>query len=651
MDIATAQWRLERVGVLQRIDVKLEPGTSIIAFQRAIQSDITPGVVVTPPQGEAERSSNLSRAYRTNLDMLALVTLFTGAFLIFSTQFLSITRRRTQLGVLRALGLTRARLCGWIVLEGAIVGVCGSALGLVLGYLIAELGLERFGGDLGAGYFNGNQPQLSLEPTASTIFFLLGVLFATAGAALPAFEAARRAPALALKAGDEEMPLRRLGRARPGLLLMAAGFVLSQAPPLAELPIWGYLSIALVLTGAILMMPWFATFILVRLPQLRFTPAALARAQLQATPRQVGVSLAAILASFSLMVSMVLMVGSFRTSLAVWLNTMLAADLYVRAGGAGESGYFTPEEESAIQRTRGVRDAMFTRSQNIFLRADRAPFTLIARSIASGKFEPDLPFQGPTLGPTANDLPYAWVSEVAADLLGVKTGAQIELPIGKALLTFRVAGVWRDYARQNGAIVIARPLYVALTGDARTNDAALNLDAAASIGEVSQRLRNVFDHGDAVDIVSTRELKNKSLAIFDRTFAVTYALEIAAVLLGLFGVSASFSAQALARQREFGVLRHMGMTRSQISAMLGAEGLIVGGLGVAAGLTLGWIISLILIHVINRQSFHWTMEIYPPWHTLALLAGVMIIAATATAVLSARLAMSEHVTRAVREDW
>jgi putative ABC transport system permease protein len=139
--------------------------------------------------------------------------------------------------------------------------------------------------------------------------------------------------------------------------------------------------------------------------------------------------------------------------------------------------------------------------------------------------------------------------------------------------------------------------------------------------------------------------------MFDRTFAITYALEIAAILIGLFGVSVSFSAQALARRREFGVLRHIGMSRREIGAMLGCEGGLIAVLGILMGLLTGWVVGLILIHVVNRQSFHWSMELHLPWLPLALLAALVIAAAVVTAVWSGRAAMSGDVVRAVREDW
>ena len=651
MDIAAAQWRLHHLGEIHRIDLKLASGTDIERFRRTLASMLPAGVLVQTPDAEAERTTSLSRAYRTNMDMLALVALFTGAFLVFSTQFLALLRRRTQLALLRVLGITRGHLLRILLSEGAIVGVLGSGLGVALGIVLARFGVEHLGGDLGAGYFRSTVPHLELAAGELLVLFAIGVAFAVLGAALPAFEAARRPPALALRAGDEEEALHKLRAIWPGIVLMIAGAALSQAPPIGELPIAGYVAIALILIGAILIMPRAAEIVLARIPKPRYAPAALAAAQLEATPRQVGLSLAAILASFSLMVSMLIMVASFRSSLETWLDQMLPADLYVRAGRTGEAGFLSEQEQSAITAAEGVDSAVFIRSRNILVRPDRPAITLLARPVPVGESRPPLPFEGPVLVPQADAPPPVWLSEVAADLLHIERGARIALPIAGITHTFTVAGIWRDYARQNGAIVIERDLYAKLTGDRRANEAAVHVARGSTPEAVASRIRTVLGNAEGVEIAMTRELKALSLSIFDRTFAITYALEAAAVLIGIFGVSASFSAQALARRREFGVLRHLGMTRREVTAMLGIEGLIVGGLGVAAGLVLGWLISLVLIHVINRQSFHWSMDMHIPWGPLSLLAGVLVAVAGATAIVSGRRATSDAVTRAVREDW
>jgi len=195
-----------------------------------------------------------------------------------------------------------------------------------------------------------------------------------------------------------------------------------------------------------------------------------------------------------------------------------------------------------------------------------------------------------------------WVSDIAADIYGWRTGDPIELPIENRPRMFSVAGIWRDYARLSGAIVIPRELYIELTADRLANDAVIWVAAGTSPAEVRRALRARLPEAPGVDIAATREVRAASLAIFDRTFAVTYALEVAAVLIGLFGISVSFSAQALARRREFGMLRHLGMTRRNIATMLGAEGLIVSALGAGAGLALGWVASLLHISLATLEN-------------------------------------------------
>lgn len=650
MDIAAAQWRFEYLGRLNRVDVRLRAGTDTEAFQSRLAALLPAGTYAAPPEAESERSASLTRAYRLNLDMLALVALFTGAFLVFSSQVLALLRRRTHLALLRALGLTRGALLGWLVAEGAVVGLLGSALGLLLGYGMAHYALSTVGADLGAGYFRGLVAHVKADPRGLALFAGLGVLFSAAGAAVPAWDAARRAPAQALRAGDEEDATRVVRPLAWGAGSAAAGLLLTLAPPVYGLPVAGYAAIALVLLGAVLAMPRLASGCLAPLPLPSRVPVALAIAQVKATPRQSAISVAAIVISFSLMVSMLIMVSSFRGSLEDWLGRMLPADLYLRAARSGETAFFTPGEQARIASTPGVARVEFIRSRNLLLAPDRPPLTLLAGPVDAAGPGEHLPVTGPAYAPRPDDPPPVWASEIAADLYGWRPGQRISLPIGGTLRPYTVAGIWRDYARQNGAIAINRRHYRTITGDDLVNDAALWLAPGAGVSEVQSELRRILPAA-GLEISTPREMREASLRIFDRTFAITYALEIAAVLIGLFGVSVSFSAQALARRREFGVLRHLGMTRREIGEMLCAQGALVAGLGAAFGLATGWVVGLILIHVVNRQSFHWSMELHVPWLPLAGLAALLVAAAAATAVWSGRAAMSEDVVRAVREDW
>jgi putative ABC transport system permease protein len=196
-----------------------------------------------------------------------------------------------------------------------------------------------------------------------------------------------------------------------------------------------------------------------------------------------------------------------------------------------------------------------------------------------------------------------------------------------------------------------RQRYVALTGDRTVTNGALWLADGVSRSAIEESIRRGIPGGDRLEIRPPGEIRDLSLRVFDRTFAVTYALELAAVVIGLAGLSSSFGALVLSRQREFGVLRHLGMTRRQIGAMLAAEGLAVSGIGLAAGLALGFAISLILIHVVNRQSFHWGMDLALPWPALAGFGALLLALSTLTALASGRRAMGGDAVRAVKDDW
>ncbi len=651
MDIASAQLVLGRIGSISRIDIRTRPGADAAALQARLQVELPPGLVVERPRSDLQRNASLSRAYRVNLNVLALVALFTGGFLVFSAQALSVVRRRAQLALLRVLGVTRGGLARMLLAEGALIGAAGAALGLAAGYVIAAAVLQRFGADLGAGQFRGLHPDLHAEPWASALFFALGVVVAVAGSLAAALEAARAAPAQALKAGDEQTAFARLRPAWPGTVLIVLGAICTLPGPVGGIPLFGYIAIALMLVGALALMPRFATTVFGLLPRPRGAGARLALAQLQGAPGQAAVSLAAIVASFSLMVAMAIMVASFRVSLSAWLDQVLPADLYLRSGMGGDTGYLSPADEARIAALPGVRRAEFLRFQQLLLAPGRPGVALLARSFGDDDPGARLPLVGESHSPRADEPPPLWASEAMVDLYGYRVGAVVELPLAGKLQRFTVAGIWRDYARQHGSVIVRRELYIALSGDRNANDAALYLAPGASADAVVRAIRARVPGAANLEFGAPGDIRARSLNVFDRTFAVTYALEAVAVLIGLFGLSSSFGALVLARSREFGMLRHVGMTRRQVGAMLAAEGALVSALGLALGLALGWVISLVLIQVVNRQSFHWSMELHPPWGLLALLAAALLALATLTALASGRRALGVDVVRAVREDW
>jgi putative ABC transport system permease protein len=650
LDIATAQWRLDRLGRLDRIDLRLEPGADVARTRAAIEALLPPGVRLTTPGEASDDAVRLSRAYRSNLTALALVALFTGGFLVYATQSLAVARRRREIALLHAMGLTVREQLVAALSSGAAVGALGATIGVALGIAVARVGLAAFGADLGAGYFSGIVPTLEVQPLEAIVFFLLGVaasLFATFG---PAREAAAVPAAAALRAGDEPpVPARRHGLVALGLVL-AAGAAL-MLPPLDGIALPGYAAIACLMLGAVFLAPSLAQF------SFRWIPAdgpawrQVAGAHLRGTARRSTVSIAAVLVSFGLMVAMAIMVYSFRVSLDAWMQRILPADLYVRAGPAGQTGFLDDTIQQALRGVDGVARLDFVRFQDIAVPGLGIPLTVIARPIDEQTAEQILPLRAVDPDPAPEGTVPVWASEAALDLRGLGLGDVFELPLGGQLVRCSVRGLWRDYERPGGSVVLPRDAWVRYTGDERATTAAMWLEDEASVDAVSAQIRTVLQGSSGYELASPLEIRKKSLGIFDRTFAVTYLLEAVAVVIGLFGISASTSSQVLARRGEFGMLRHLGVTRREIGRMLAFEGAALGAVGVLAGLVVGGLVSLILIYVVNRQSFHWTMDVYVPWALLAVLSLVLVAAAALTSTISGRQAMGPDVVRAVREDW
>jgi putative ABC transport system permease protein len=667
MDIGAAQWRFQRLGQLSRIELKLVRGIDHDRFKATLARELGPQYLVTETEDQEARVANMSRAYRVNLNMLALVALFTGAFLVFSTQALSIVRRRSQFALLRVIGLTRQQLLGQILLEGAVLGSLGSLLGLGLGYLVAAGAIHVFGGDLGSGFFSGVKPRLHCDPLAAAIFFMLGLTVTLLGSAAPAREAAKAKPALALKAGSEDTALSRLANPWPALLCLASAALFAGLPPVFDLPVFGYLAIALLLIGGIALMPRLSALIFSMLfsmiaRRISRTIPTLALGRLANAPNQAAIALGGVVSSFSLVVAMAIMVTSFRVSVDDWLRHILPADLYLQTAASGDARGLYPEEMKSIAAAPGIWRVDFFRSSQLMLDPARPPVALTARPIDITDPASVLPLTADVMEPSVlpEDAIPIWVSEAMVDLYGFKAGTRVDLPLGRTPAgqtpsgrgpaAFVVAGVWRDYGRQFGAIQMRLSDYRALTGDQKVNDAALWLESETKPEQVITWLKRL-PFGEALEFSTSGEIRALSLTIFDRSFAVTYLLEGVAIIIGLLGVAASFSAQTLARTREFGILRHIGMTRVQILGMLGMEGACLAALGVLFGSMIGWCISLILVFIVNPQSFHWTMQMSLPWKGLTVAALTLLAMASLTALMSGRHAVSGKAVRAVREDW
>ncbi|HQC94902.1 MAG TPA: ABC transporter permease [Aquabacterium sp.] len=645
IDIAAAQAGFGRAGRLTRIDLRLAPGTDAAAWTAA--TALPPGVRWATADDAVQRVSNLSRAYRVNLGVLAGVALLVGGFLVYSVVALSVAQRAPAFALLGVLGMAARDRRALVLGESAVVGVLGSALGLAAGAGLAALALRLLGGDLGGGYFGGGAPALAAPPLALGACFVLGTAAALAGAWFPARQAEALAPAQALKG----LGAQATGRAPvwPGLALLAAGGALALLPPIAGLPLAAYAAVAALLAGGVVLVPAVVQALLARQGRSASPVWLLALRRARFARQTASATVAGVVASLALSVAITVMVASFRDAVSAWLDSALPADLYARATGGGSDPLFLPpallQQAAGLQ---GVARVATTRQLALVIDPRQPALTLLARPV-----EPDgrnLPLLG-AVAPLPAGATGVWVSEPAAAIHGWQPGQVIRLPLqGGADARFTVRGLWRDYARQFGAVAIDAADYRRLTGDDRVNDIALWLAPGASPAAVQAALEQAAGAALPLDIASTAGLRAMSLTIFDRSFAVTVYLQAVAIGVGLVGVAASLSAQVLARRKEFGLLAHLGLTRRQVIALVGAEAAAWLAAGALIGLVLGLAMAVVLVHVVNPQSFHWTMPLTVPAWRLAALAATVLAAGVATALWSARRAAGRPAVLAVK-DW
>jgi putative ABC transport system permease protein len=662
MDLGLAQWRFGYLGRISRIDLATPAGFTPNMLERRLEEAAYPVSVVQAAE-RTERLSQLSRAYRVNLTVLALVALLTGGFLVFTAISLSALQQQSQLALLRALGAPRGLPAVWVFSQAAAVAGLGGVLGIGLGLGLAQVLLGFFGGDLGGGYFGSQTPPLAIAPLWLLAFLALALALGLV-AALPAYLRLQTDPITTqLRSGRAETlrPARWTGLAGLGLAL--AGLALSQMPAVWSLPLFSYAAIASLLFAGVLLVPWLIAGVF---PSLwaavqRSNKAAagtiLAGWRLSQAPATANGVTAGVVAAVSLTVAMAVMVSSFRDSVSQWLDQVLPADVYVGTG-ATDMPIFTDADSQAIAQLAGVARVDRVRQLPVLWANDRPEVMVIARSIDWAQPQRSLPLVGPLSNPgqEATGRLQVFVSEAMVDLYSLRPGVSAALPFVDALsgqpAQAWVVGVFRDYGRQHGAVVMASEDFERLTGDQSKTGLSVWLKPGVSAEEVMDQMRALGGPIAGAKLISAESLRALSLKIFDRSFALTYALELAALLIAVFAVASGFTAQVMLRRKEFALLAQLGQSFGQRMAMVLREALALLVFAVVWGSLLGLLMSQILIHRVNPQSFHWTMETSLPILPLSLLAaGVVAMGLMAALLATRKLLQSQLLAPALREDW
>jgi putative ABC transport system permease protein len=666
MDLGTLQWRLGGLGKISRIDVQLQDGKGIEEVANALQK-LNLGLRLISSQERDRRVSNLSRAYRVNLNVLALVALFTGAFLVFTTISFSVLRQQSQLALLSILGASARWIFSLVLAQAAGISALGGLFGIGLGLTIAFVLLNVLGGDLGGGYFSGTVPPIEIDPLALFGFWILAIAVGLLAAYFPAKAATSRRPTEQLRAGSAERLLRPVMHHRIAITFSLASFVLAFMPAMNELPLAAYASIACLLFAGLALIPWLVQHCFLSLVnslscwQKQPSSLIFANWRLAQAPANAAGLIAGVVAALALTVAMVVMVASFRDSMTQWLDQVLPADLYAnfKQLNLGDEFLKNPNYLASLEKVPGIERYELNVQRKVLFQSDRPEVTLIARPIQQGREAQTLPLIGPIYPLSAlsdqSSLPVVYVSEAMVDLYDWRPGTIQILPAFNERHSSQkvwVAGIFRDYGRQHGALVMDLGTYQLMSGDQQYSGIAIWLVNQADPAAVLNTLRTAIPQFRDQEFMNRTDLRALSLTIFDRSFALTYALEIAALLVALFAVATGFAGQALLRQKEYALVYYLGQSTTQRMAWISTESGLLLGLAVIWGTLLGLLMSQILIHRINPQSFHWTMDTSVPYFALIVLMLALFSSGIAAALLASKRNLNPaNLIPALREEW
>jgi putative ABC transport system permease protein len=632
-DIATAQELTSRLGVLDRIDLRLPDALAGDTLRARIAAALPAGARIEAAGARAASLGRLSAAFEVNLAALGLLALVFGMFLIYNSMTFSVVQRREWFGLLRAQGVTRAEVLWLVLWEALALGVVATAAGLLLGTLLGHALVGLVARTINDLYFTVTVTGATVDGAVLARGAALGIGATLVAAFAPAREAVRSTPRAAQtrSALEERYRARTVPAAVAGVALLAGAAALLLAPT-RSLAVSFTAVFTILIAGALLAPLATAALMAAAQPLAGRAFGGLGRMATRGVARtlsRTGPAIAALAVAVAVGIAIGVMVGSFRATVERWLDVTLQADVYVSTPGLSSSGDDARLAPALVERLRmqpGVAGVSTYRNVGIpqadgelrlvaadLFAAHRAAFTFLAG-------EPDAAWAGFERGALL-------VSEAYAYRRGLAAGDTVMLPTAHGDRAFRVAGVFADYASEHGVAFIDRDAYTSLFDDDAISSAGVFAADGVDADALLERLRTL-DAADAVLILrSNRGLRAASLAIFDRTFAVTAVLRLLALAVAFVGVLSALMALQLERTRELGVLRASGLTPRQLWALVASQtglmGLAAAAMAVPLGLGLAWL----LVHVVNRRSFGWTIALSPQPGILLESAGLAVLAA------------------------
>jgi putative ABC transport system permease protein len=661
IDLALADRLLHRNGALDRILIRIPKGeTNLDAWENRLRSALPSGIALERGGARTRENRKMLEAFRWNLRVLSYIALLVGAFLIYNTISVSVVRRRAEVGILRALGAGRAAIAAAFLAESAAFGLTGSLLGILLGRLLALGAVSLVAATVESLYVSSTPAPISLTLPAALAALVLGTAVSVLSGLSPALEASNVPPTEAMARGRVDYQS-RVHKSRDlvlAALLAIAALLASRMPPVEGKPLFGYLAALLLVAACSLAIP-FLTASLANLSgaplrRLLGVEAFLAGRGLAASLRRTSVLTAALAVAVAMMAAVGIMVGSFRETVSLWMENQLKADLYLRPAGPESADRHPVMAASVPGKIEQLPEVLaVNRFRAYAISYGGLPATLASTDTAlEHRFGRVKFLGGVNREAIFHDLPvgnYAVVSEPFANKHHVEAGSTLTLSLGGHPVPLRILGVYYDYASERGYVLLDRHVLLRYLPDPAPSNVAVYLKPGVPLDEGRAAVeRAIGSH--SVLVIANRSLRDQAMRIFDRTFAITYALEAVAILVAVMGMAGALLALIIDRRRELGLLRFLGSSAPQIRRLILFEAGLLGLLANLIGLALGVLLSLILIYVINKQSFGWTIQFH--WPVAVLLGSLTTVfaAAVLSGLYPARVAMRLNPIEVVHEE-
>ena len=633
MDVYAAQKVFGRGHKFDRIDVALKSGVSVPDAQRRLGALLGPGFQVQEPSARGQQFESISRIYSLTADITSAFALFIGMFIIYNTFQIAVAQRRSEIGILRALGATRAQIRAIFLAESAVAGLFGSCIGLLLGILIARGMTGYIGALLGEVYGIAQRAsQISTDPKLMLFAVVLGVITSIVAGFLPARGAARLDPVQALQKGKYQQLSAGENRVRRvaalALAVPAVVCVLSRNHLLA------YAGDALAILAMLLLTPSLAQLVArILRPLLRWVrpvEGTLAADSLLQAPRRTSGAVAALMFSLALVVALGGLTRASYDSIFKWLNVALNPDLFVTPSESLTSRdfRFPASMEAALQSIPGIAVAQGIRDARIEVRG--MPILFVAGDVESLARHTNVP---PIAG-NSNDMyrqaaegRAVLASENFALLRGFKLGDIVDIPTPRGMLHLPIAGIVADYSDQEGSILMDRSVYRRYWNDDTLNVFRIYLAPGANEADVKRRILEKFGSNRRLFVLTNREVRSYILRLTDQWFGITYVQIAVAVLVAVLGIVNTLTVSITDRRRELGVLQAVGGLRKQIRHTIWLEALSIAAVGLILGLAFGALQLYFSLKIVAEDVAGLRLGYeYPYQIALALLPVILAVA-------------------------